>query len=126
MKKNDLAKLWFFKGEEDLLYARAVVDKVKIYGLLCFHCQQAVEKFLKSYLTETGVRFRKTHKLTELLSLCLKNDKRFEAFKQEMINLDQYYVETRYPFDHPKLYSKKEAEEAIDVAEKVLKFVKSI
>ena len=126
MKKNELANLWFAKGKEDLLYARAVVNEIKIYGLLCFHCQQAVEKFLKSYLTEIGVRFRKTHKLTELLSLCLKADKRFIIFKQEMINLDQYYIETRYPLDNPRLYTKQEAREAIVVAEKVLKFIKSL
>ncbi len=45
----DFIKQWLYKANEDLL----VVDRLTDYEIIatsavCFHCQQAVEKFLKS------------------------------------------------------------------------------
>ncbi|MEX2140385.1 MAG: HEPN domain-containing protein [Pirellulales bacterium] len=34
---------------------------------ICFHCQQAIEKYLKSLLAEFGLPIQKTHDLTILL-----------------------------------------------------------
>jgi len=123
MKKNNLAKLWLQKGREDLIYAQAVVNEVEIYGLLCFHCQQAVEKYLKGYLTQIGIKFRKTHKLPELLLLCIGNDHSFSKFKGEVLFLDKYYIEARYPVDSPQDHSKTEAKNAIKMAKQIINFV---
>lgn len=38
---------------------------------ICFHCQQAVEKFLKALLQEAAVAFYKTHNLEALGKLLL-------------------------------------------------------
>lgn len=48
-------KQWLVKANEDLL----VVDKLTEYEIIakssvCFHCQQAVEKFLKAFLIAKG------------------------------------------------------------------------
>ncbi len=37
--------------------------------VICFHCQQAVEKLLKSALAKAGRSIPKTHDLLELLDL---------------------------------------------------------
>lgn len=125
MKKNKLARIWIEKAKEDLLYAKSALTNVKLYGLLCFHCQQAVEKYLKGYLTLINIRFRKTHKLPELLLLCIKYDKDFSRFKEDIIFLDKYYIETRYPLDDPQSYTLKEAKTALNKSEKLIDFLDS-
>lgn len=37
-----------------------------IFGDVCFHCQQCVEKLLKAVLCEAGIAFPKTHDLEDL------------------------------------------------------------
>jgi len=39
-------------------------------GIAAFHCQQAVEKLLKGFLTLAGKRSRKTHSLAQLEGEC--------------------------------------------------------
>ncbi len=90
---------------------------------ICFHAQQAVEKFLKAFLTNVNVRARKTHDIATLLELCLTKDKEFSSLDLEKLeNLTFYAVEIRYPdeFYNPSL---DEAIEALKQAEKVGEFV---
>jgi HEPN domain-containing protein len=52
----DFIKQWIQKANEDLF----VVNKLTEYEIIatssvCFHCQQAVEKFLKAFLIANGV-----------------------------------------------------------------------
>ena len=63
----DFIKQWLLKANEDLL----VVDKLTEYEIIatssvCFHCQQAVEKFLKAFLIANGVEVKKTHNIEYL------------------------------------------------------------
>jgi len=122
MKKNKLTQIWLDKAEEDLLYAKIALKETKIYGLLCFHCQQATEKLLKFYLTMAGIKFRKTHILPELLILCIKADENFNQFKESVLILDKYYIEPRYS-ESLEVYSKKEAQQAIRFVEEIKKFI---
>ena len=39
--------------------------------MVCFHCQQSVEKYLKARLEEAAISFPKTHDLENLLMLLL-------------------------------------------------------
>lgn len=67
--------------------------------IICFHCQQAVEKLLKGLLINFGVEVIKTHDLTLLVSL-LQN---FVDLSNEDMRicakLSLYAVETRYPHE---------------------------
>jgi HEPN domain-containing protein len=66
--------------------------------VLCFHCQQAVEKYLKAYLTFRGIKIRKTHDLQTLFDLCIQQDKDFRSFDKTVIaRLTLCAVEVRYP-----------------------------
>lgn len=64
-------KQWLIKANEDLL----VVEKLTEFEVIanasaCFHCQQAVEKFLKAFLIANGIEIKKTHNIEYLLSEC--------------------------------------------------------
>jgi uroporphyrinogen-III synthase len=43
--KSDLAKGWFAKAESDLASARHILAGPGSYDTVCFHSQQAVEKY---------------------------------------------------------------------------------
>jgi HEPN domain-containing protein len=48
--KNELAKGWVLKAESDLATTRRTLDSEGPFDTACFHCQQAIEKFLKAFL----------------------------------------------------------------------------
>jgi HEPN domain-containing protein len=64
---------WIRKTEHDYL---AAVDlslrRVRpLHDMVCFHCQQSAEKYLKASLEEASIHFPKTHDLESLLALLL-------------------------------------------------------
>lgn len=67
----DLAKLWFRKAEEDMSNCKILLEKEMDFTLICFHAQQAIEKFLKGLLTLHGREFPKTHDLGSLSRDCV-------------------------------------------------------
>ena len=97
--QNDYLRNWIFRANEDI----AVIDKLFESGpelfasSICFHAQQAVEKFLKAYLVFHGIDFPKTHDLDFLLLECKKvNNKVFDI---DLGSLTDFGVSIRYPDD---------------------------
>src|ERR1700691_65874 len=62
---------WVLKAEEDFLAAAALnrLRKKPLWNIVCFHVQQAVEKYLKARLEEAGLSVPRTHDLLHLLNL---------------------------------------------------------
>ncbi len=57
-----IASKWIEKAEKDLLTAeRELSFQDPVTDTVCFHCQQAVEKYLKAFLVFHQVYFTKTH-----------------------------------------------------------------
>lgn len=95
---EDFIKQWLFKANEDLL----VIDKLTEYEIIatssiCFHCQQAVEKFLKAFLIANDVEIKKTHNIEFLLSECSDIDSDFADINPK--ELSDFGVDARYPGD---------------------------
>ena len=66
---------WVRKAEEDAQAARALAARrPPLRDIVCFHCQQAAEKYLKALLQEKGALVPKTHDLEDLLDLLLPHD----------------------------------------------------
>jgi HEPN domain-containing protein len=96
---NALVAEWIGKAEGDYFTALREyrVRKHPNYDAVCFHAQQAAEKYLKAYLLERGISFPKTHSLVELLELCLTVDSSFEFYRDVLVSLERYAVQYRYP-----------------------------
>lgn len=64
---------WVQKAEHDFLAALDLGRrrKLPLHDMVCFHCQQAVEKYLKARLEEAAIHFPKTHDLESLLHLSM-------------------------------------------------------
>jgi HEPN domain-containing protein len=123
--KTELISSWMNKAEKDLLTAKHELSFSDVVTeSVCFHCQQAVEKYLKAYLVFLGIPFTKTHEIGELISKCENKDKEISEFKEEADKLTDYAIEIRYPDDwyEPTL---NEAKEAFTIAPKIKEFIRN-
>jgi len=121
--KKELINSWISKAEKDLLTAEHELSfPDAVTESISFHCQQAVEKFLKAYLISLGIPFTKTHEIGELITKCENKDREIAVFKEEADKLTDYAIEVRYPEEllEPTL---EEAEEAFEIAKRIKKFV---
>lgn len=121
---DERLKQWIVKADNDLKVAINELSlENPITDAICFHCQQAVEKFLKAYLVYRGVNFKRTHNITALLKLCITDDKDFiEIEGMDVEKLTIYATELRYP-DFLYIPTIEEAKEAIEKAKFVKEFV---
>ncbi len=117
---------WFKKANNDLRNAEILLncgDDYIPYDTLCFHCQQAVEKYIKGYIIYIGSDFPKTHNLADLIGICNQTDTSFSKYIIEVEKLTPYAVEIRYPDDF-YMPSEDEAREAYKIASEIKLFIK--
>ena len=92
-------RAWLNKADHDLITAQRVLEiEPMILDTACFHCQQAVEKYLKGFLAYHNKEIERTHDIIFLLSLCSKIDTAFSEV--EPLNINAYAVQGRYPDDN--------------------------
>jgi HEPN domain-containing protein len=115
---------WILKADHDLKIAKdEMKEREAVTDMVCFHCQQAVEKILKAFLISKNKEVAKTHDLSFLISECIKIDSEFkELFDKGIDLMGVYAVEMRYPGDM-YIPSLEEAKDAISKAEYVKDFV---
>jgi HEPN domain-containing protein len=67
------------------------------YDIICYHCSQAVEKYLKGYLIYNDIVPQKTHDLLFLNNICIEQDKIFENIVVGCGFLILFFSDIRYP-----------------------------
>lgn len=111
----ELSRQWWSRAVEDLGAAEAARH---LPTACCFHCQQAVEKGIKTFLVLYQAEFEKTHDIGALVALLRQTPTPVPDDMAETLRpLTRFAVETRYP---PAAASPEEAAEALDVAEKFM------
>ena len=107
-----VTRSWILKAERDYKVAQGLLRRWQAgyADAACFHCQQAVEKYLKARLIETGIPFPRTHDLSTLLALLLPRHPLWQSFDAACQTLTQYAVNVRYPGDDA---TKRDAREAL-------------
>jgi len=97
--ENDIVSAWFRFADMDLDAAEVLQDnRPKHFEIICYHCQQAVEKYLKGYLIFKGIeKPPKIHDLIELCNMCTDIDERFDSILDKCYYLTQFGVQPRYP-----------------------------
>ena len=109
--------------DEDFNTAKSLITYGESFlSTVCFHSQQAVEKYLKAFLTYHQIEFPKPHDLDQLLDLIAPTKKKLSESLREVIVLTNYSVDVRYPGDFPDVTSS-DANQAIHMAEKVRRSV---
>lgn len=119
---NEL-KSWASGAEDDFRAARELLRLQKpLVSASCFHAQQCGEKYLKALLILKEVDFPKTHDLPTLNTLCNQAGVFTGLIPQQLSDLSQHAVQTRYPGNQPIL---EEAKEAFKIAATIRRFARS-
>ncbi len=121
-------KEWLDKADEDFGFAAiSFADSANTYfGPICFHFQQAAEKYLKAYIVGNDLEFEKVHDLKRLLGICKGNNPNFAQIYEECIFLNRFYIEPRYPVLPHNEVSGDDTRQAKEAAEKIGDFVKQL
>ncbi|TVM01667.1 MAG: DNA-binding protein [Candidatus Brocadia sp. WS118] len=99
MDNTDIAKEWFKIAEADLSSAEFLQNMHPVpIEIICYHCQQSTEKYLKGFLALKGEKIKRAHDLVPLIKECQKYDEDFETIEEDGLMLTDYGVNVRYPF----------------------------
>ncbi|MCL5278682.1 MAG: HEPN domain-containing protein [Planctomycetes bacterium] len=117
--RRELVARWLEKAEDDWrLCHRLITDAQSYAEATAFHAQQAVEKYLKAFLTWHQVEFPKTHDIKRLLKLAGIQDPSLAEELSDAADLTAYAVEYRYPGEYAPV-TRDEAVGAVAVADRV-------
>ncbi len=92
-----ISKEWLKASNDDMLIIEQIINIEHLTHMVAFHSQQAIEKSLKALIEEYEIDIPKIHKLVRLKKilsdkLTIENDELLE-------NLDELYIDSRYPGD---------------------------
>src|SRR5271157_2478823 len=96
----EVLRQWVGKAEHDLEAAGRImaIEEGCPFDAVCFHCQQAAEKYLKCLLTYLGIQAPRTHDLKALAAL-IPPEQSFPLRVEELAELNPYAVAVRYADD---------------------------
>lgn len=83
----------------DLQMAKNALE-CEMYAGCLFHCQQGIEKCMKSVLALSGILISKDHRISDLFRDETENfgefEERFQALLPDVEEIEWYYIPTRY------------------------------
>ena len=99
MEYKEIVRQWIELADKDLALAEHTAKTMwpTPYEIVCFHCQQFVEKYLKAFLVAKGQEPPYIHDLAKLAALCEIENPVFGQIKQKCIILTEYGIHPRYP-----------------------------
>jgi len=88
---------WIEKADHDLGTAMVINQHIPDYSdTLAFHCQQAVEKYIKCLLEKNSIQFKRSHDLRYLLDLLDEAIPIDSELYERIMKLNAFSVEIRY------------------------------
>jgi HEPN domain-containing protein len=91
-------KDWIEKADHDLGSAKVIYLHLPDYfDTIAFHCQQAVEKYLKAVLVYYKIEFLRSHDLVYLLELLSRKIEIDNLRFKNAFSLNNFGVQIRYP-----------------------------
>lgn len=99
MKKQELIQEWIDFAKMDFLTAKHLYEHMypKPLEIICYHCQQSIEKLLKGVLISKDVTIKKTHDLGLLAEMLQEYENVDEKYLEMCDDLTPYGVKIRYP-----------------------------
>jgi len=123
--RREYVEKWLEKASNDLKAAEHLLAVSGLSDIICFHSQQAVEKYLKAVLADQQVEIPKTHDLEALLELTGLGDAEIGMSVDDITTLTRYSAESRYPVNLPML-SLEDANNALELAKKVRDAIRKV
>src|SRR4051794_6516358 len=92
---------WVKKAKADWKAASRLAEgNEPLHDIVCFHCQQLAEKYLKALLEELGQTIPKTHDLDDLYLALPSFHAKLHPLRRGLVFLTDFAVDTRYPGTH--------------------------
>ena len=120
-----IVKEWIEKAEEDYGFACSSTEYTDYFAQVCFHFQQAAEKYLKAFIVANKLDFRPVHNLLELLAICGQADPHIKELEAACRFLNPFYIDTRYPVHWPAQYDKDTAVRSKEMTQIIRDWVKN-
>lgn len=110
-------------AKKDIKGAEILFEYDGDYGLICFHCQQAIEKYLKGYLiSKTGI-LQEGHSLVKLCKKAIDFNDVFKEFLKDCAFVNTYYIETRYPSEDPLNITEEEVLTCFSITRSIMELI---
>ena len=91
-------KEWFRLADQDFLSAQHLTTLTPIpIENICYCCAQAIEKYLKGFLSYHQIIPPKTHNLINLVDQCIILNNDLKSIRSYCLKLNDYTNEIRYP-----------------------------
>lgn len=110
-----------------LKWQKRILEVLKYYSnmapdheIVCFHCQQAIEKYLKGYLIYLTGELQEGHNLVKLCKKVMIYQNDFGRLIKDMAFVNTFYIETRYPALDPLIVSIDDTEDCLKIVDKVV------
>lgn len=126
MVDREIIREWLAKADEDFGFASSVSEFSDYYGQICFHYQQAAEKYLKAFIIAKDLEFKKIHDLSELLKLGVCEEPALSGIEEDCLFLNRFYIDTRYPVHWPVNYTKEVVSAAKNAASNISRMVRKL
>jgi len=114
---------WFIMAQKDLRSAKILFEHDADNEIVCFHCQQAIEKYLKGYLIFLTGELQEGHSLVKLAKKAMVYHEDFSGIIKDLAFVNTFYIETRYPAIDPLVVSKDDTEQCLKIMEKVISII---
>jgi HEPN domain-containing protein len=112
---------WFYFGDADFDSALILNDAYRKHNaIICFHCQQAVEKYLKAFLCYNSIIPPKIHVLETLCALCSEFEPLFNDIAKDCAYLSPFAVQAQYPLEME--ITDANTEKALEITRKIKDF----
>jgi HEPN domain-containing protein len=110
-------RIWAKKAEDDFRGAVNLhVGSEPLHDLVCFHCQQSAEKYLKAMMESLNLTVPRIHDLIELQRRLLPTYPKLARLTRALNTLTRFAVEPVYPI---LLTTKRQAASALRRADEI-------
>jgi HEPN domain-containing protein len=126
MDRAEELRQWFSIPEDDLRIAEHLANNMHPIPdeIVCFHCQQSAEKYLKAFLFFNKIDPPRIHDLIPLLKACEEIKANFSILVPKCASLTKYSVLPRYP--HELQITSDDVKLALRYAKDIKQFVLSL
>ena len=119
LNSTDEGQRWFKQAEYELNAAQTLTNN-GLHAAACFFAHQSAEKFLKALLYFLGERRVIGHSINQLCDQCANYCNQFTHLKNQVKQLDLYYIPTRYPNGLPggipaEMYDETDVDSALEM-----------
>jgi len=94
---KDETKQWLRYADENLESSKILLQS-SLYNPSLQNVQQAIEKYIKAYFIENGLKLQKTHNILTLNETLKQNYILIDITDDDIDLIDSIYLSSKYPF----------------------------